>query len=128
MSRFPISLTLKIGLVLLWFNFPLLWYRANQLTVSGDGVDSVVFLSAMIGVYVIVVGAWIFHNIRIWKKKGPRRGLRVVPFTATHDVLNRPILHTVPLTQGNNIYVAVMDDRKIFSDGSDPQPPGLKAS
>ncbi len=127
MSRFPISLTLKIALILLWLNFPLLWYRANQLTVSGDGVDSVVFLSAMLVFYGIVVGAWIFHNIRIWKKKGPRRGLRVVLFTATHDVLNRPILNTVPLTQGKNIYVAVVDDRKIFSDGSEPQPPVLKA-
>jgi len=128
MAGAPVSLTLKIALLLLWLNFPVLWYRANQLSGPGDGVGSVIFLSGMMGVYGIVVGVWIFHNIRIWKKKGPRRTLRVVPFSATHDVLNRPILHTIPLTQGQNIHVAVVAERKIFSDGSEPQPPGLKAS
>jgi hypothetical protein len=128
MPRARISLTLKIGLVLLWLNFPFLWYRADQLSVAGDAADSAVFLSGMVVFYALLVGVWIFHNVRIWKKKGPRRALRVVPFAATHDVLKRPILNTVPLTQGKNIHVAVVDDRKIFSDGSEPQPPGLKAS
>jgi hypothetical protein len=128
MRRHPTSLTLKIALVLLWLNFPFLWYRADQLSVVGDAADTAVFLSGMIGFYGILVGVWIFHNIRIWKKKGPRRALREVPFAATHDVLKRPIVNTVPLTQGKNIHVAVVDDRKIFSDGSEPQPPGLKAS
>jgi hypothetical protein len=53
----------------------------------------------MIVVYGMVVGLWIFHNIRIWRKKG------------------------------RNINVAVVGDRKIFSDASGPpDSPDLKAS
>jgi hypothetical protein len=127
MTTAPIPPTLKITLVLLWLTFPLLWYRANQLTAFSDAAGSLVFLIGMVVFYGILVGGWIVHNIRIWKKKGARRNLRVVPFVASHDVLKRPILNTVPLLEGKNIHVAVVDNRKVFSDGSIPHPPGVKA-
>jgi hypothetical protein len=100
MTKAPISWRHKIWLTLLWMTFPLLWYRANQRTVSGYAVDSLVFLLWMTVTYGIVVGVWILHNVRIWRKKGPRRSLRAVPLRRHPRQLETPHLKTVSLMQG----------------------------
>jgi hypothetical protein len=109
------SLVSKIVLTALWLNFAAFWLRVYHLTSIADAFGSFVSLAVLISAYGVVVGWWIVHNLRIHRRKGPRRGARVVPYMATHDTLHRYISNKVDLHRGREILVDVIGDRKIFT-------------
>jgi hypothetical protein len=96
----------------------------NGLTNPNEITGSFSYLASLILVYGALVGWWIYHNVRIYRKKGPRRSIREVPFQATHDLLQRQISLKADLEHGREIHVRVAGNEKLFIDSSlDIEPP-----
>jgi hypothetical protein len=109
---------MKIMLGLLWVSFLLFWVYVYASTASRDMSDSVSYLGVMLAGYGIALAAWVYHNVRIWRKKGPRRGGREVSDVVTRDSLRRVILHGSDVKLGRDIRVTVEGASKLFSDRS----------
>jgi hypothetical protein len=109
------SLLVNSLLVLLWLSFLFLWKLANRVTGISEVLASVGFLGGMIAVYGAVLAVWVYHNIRIWRQKGPRRGLRQISEEVGRDVLSRDILPTVDLKREQDIEVSVEGNYKVFT-------------
>lgn len=114
-------MVLKILLGLLWLNFVFFWRRVNPQ--STDAITSFTYLGGLVFVYAAVLAAWIYHNLFIWRKKGPRRKVRQVPELITQDSLQRDILRETDLEAGQEIQVTVVDGRKLFTDRAGTTPP-----
>jgi hypothetical protein len=119
------SLASKIVLTALWLNFAAFWYRVYHLTSISDAFGSFLSVAVLISAYGFVVGCWIIHNLRIHRKKGPRRGARIVPFVATHDSLHRYISTRADLRHCQEIIVDVVGERKVFIAATTPLPEHL---
>ena len=116
------SLFSKIVLTALWLNFAAFWFRVYHVTSISDAFGSFLSIAGLISAYGILVACWIIHNLRIHRKKGPRRGARIVPFMATHDHLRRYISSRVDLRHAQEIIVEIVGDRKVFVAATAPQP------
>jgi hypothetical protein len=110
----------KIALILLWLNFAFLWYRTNHITYIHEVTDSLNYLGGLVLIYGAVVAVWVYHNLRIFRKKGPRLGVRDVPFLFIQDSLQRDITSHIDLLHGKDICVTVIGNRKVFVEGSHP--------
>jgi hypothetical protein len=118
LKRATSSWKAKCLLGLLWINFVALWFRVYQTSTMGDVTDSVNYLGGLISAYGLLVTLWVLHNIRIYRKKGARKDVRVMPFLAAHDSLKRYMASKVDLKRGQEILVDVIGDRKVFLGGS----------
>ena len=109
---------------LLWLNFVALWVRVYTITTVTDVRDSITYIGHFGVAYTVLVTLWIFHNIRIFRHKGPRLGQRVIPFSGTHDSLNQPIYEAAGVRRDQEIVVEVIEGRKFFlhSSGSPDDP------
>jgi hypothetical protein len=105
----------KVFLTLLWLNFAGLWARVLSDTTVQDASISLEYVGKLMGVYTLLIALWIFHNIRIFKNKGPRQSVRVVPYVITVDTLQRSISRHGNLT-GQEITVDVVGGQKVFRD------------
>jgi hypothetical protein len=101
--------------VILWLNFAYLWFRVYWITTRVDVTDSVTYLSVMVAAYGLLVTVWIVHNIRIYKKKGPRTAVRAVPVGNHFDGLQRRIFRQAELRDDQEIVIDVVNGRKIFA-------------
>jgi hypothetical protein len=124
MERARRSRTLNTALLLLWLNFIFLWDRVHQVTDFKEVLASAGLMGGMISVYGAILALWVYHNVRIWRMKGPRLNLREVSSVITHDALRRPISRAIDLERGQDIRVTVLGNRKLFSNGALP-PLGL---
>jgi hypothetical protein len=106
----------KLILVLLWLLFVVLWYRVSRITTIGDVKDAVTYLTGITAVYAVLVTAWVLHNIAIYRKKGPRKGVLLLSFSAIHDNLGSYIVAPPDITQKQVITVTVANSRKVFSE------------
>lgn len=111
----------KLVLTLLWLNFVVLWIRVYTITRASDVTDSINYITGIISAYGLLVTIWIFHNIRIHKKKGPRRSVRAVSDNRTHDALQNYIAYKSDLKRTQEIVINVIDGRKIFAEGAGSQ-------
>jgi hypothetical protein len=106
----------KLVLVTLWGLFIALWFRVYNITTRPDVTNAITYLSGAISVYGVLVTVWIFHNIAIYRRRGPRTGLRILDYTMTHDHL-RSYIHTkTDLKTTQSILVNVVDGRKTFTE------------
>jgi hypothetical protein len=112
------STLINCFLVLLWLNFLLLWHLVQQATGIREAITSFVFLGGIIGVYGALLAAWIYYNIRIWRQKGPRLGLREVSREVRRDTLSREIQPSVALKSDQDIEVDVVGNLKVFANPS----------
>ena len=101
-------------LVLLWLSFLFLWSRVNQFTSLTEALHSIGYLGGMIAIYGAILALWVGHNIRIWRKKGPRLSLRDVSGTVRQDLLSREILPLADLMHEQDIEVTVEGNYKVF--------------
>jgi hypothetical protein len=106
----------RLFLSFLWLIFAALWYRVYWVTTAPDVTNAVTYLSSVISTYSILVTAWVLHNIAIYRRKGPRTGVRVLQFTMTHDPLRSYISSKADLKNTQAIAVRVVDGRKTFSE------------
>jgi hypothetical protein len=103
-------------LVFFWLLFAALWYRVYWITSIGDVKDAVAYLAAITAVYGALVTVWVLHNVAIYRKKGPRKGVVSLSFSAIHDNLGSYIVAPPNITEKQTITVTVADGRKVFSE------------
>jgi hypothetical protein len=108
----------NILLGLLWLNFVALWGRVHTITTVRDLKDSLYCLGVVTAAYSLLVVIWVVHNIRIFRKKGPRLTVRQVNFSSRRDSLNQQINQTVDVRCSRNIAVHVIRGQKLFMDGA----------
>src|SRR5215510_9627769 len=106
----------KLVLVLLWALFVGLWYRVYHVTTRPDVTNAATYLTSAVSVYSIIVTAWIFHNIAIYRRRGPRTTFRTLDYSMTHDHLRSYVLAKTDLKTTQNIAINVIDGRKTFSE------------
>jgi hypothetical protein len=104
--------TLVIGL--LWLLFVALWYRVYGITTIVDITNAITYLVSVVSVYGLLVTAWVLHNIAIFRRKGPRRGVRMLDYSAIHDKLGSYIVAAGDVKEQKAITVSVSDGRKVF--------------
>jgi hypothetical protein len=100
----------------LWALFAGLWYRVYYITTRPDVTNAITYLTSAVSVYSVIVSVWIFHNIAIYRRRGPRSGIRVLDYTLTHDHLRSYINEKTDLKTTQNIVVSVVDGRKTFTE------------
>jgi hypothetical protein len=110
------SLRQKVVLLALWALFAVLWYRVYYITTRPDVTNAITYLTSAVSVYGVVITVWIFHNIAIYRRRGPRSGIRVLDYALTHDHLRSYINSKTDLKTTQNIVVSVIDGRKTFSE------------
>jgi hypothetical protein len=110
------NLRQKVVLLLLWALFAGLWYRVYYVTTRPDVTNAITYLTSAVSVYGVVITVWIFHNIAIYRRRGPRSGIRVLDYALTHDHLRSYINSKTDLKTTQNIVVSVIDGRKTFSE------------
>jgi hypothetical protein len=111
-----VNLRQKLVLLALWSLFVGLWYRVYHVTTRPDVTNAATYLTSAISVYGVIVTVWIFHNIAIYRRKGPRTGLRILDYTMTHDHLRSYVHSKTDLKTTQSIMVSVVDGRKTFSE------------
>lgn len=104
--------------VLLWLLFAALWYRVYAITTRADVTNAMTYVMVTVLVYGIVMTVWVHHNIAIYRKKGPRRGIRFLAYSAIHDRLGSYIVARDDVRERQAITVSVNEGRKVFSDNS----------
>src|SRR5512138_200735 len=97
------TLKQKIVLLALWALFGVLWYRVYYVTTRPDVTNAITYLTSAVSVYSVIVTVWIFHNIAIYRRRGPRSGLRTLDYTLTHDHLRSYINARTDLKETQNI-------------------------
>lgn len=119
------SSNLIVGL--LWLNFVALWVRVYTTTTITEVRDAGSYIGHFGVAYAVLVTLWIFHNIRIFRKKGPRLNLRDIAFSGTHDCLNQPIVEAAGVRSDQEIVVKVISGQKFFlpASGAPNDPPLL---
>jgi hypothetical protein len=110
---------------ILWLLFVALWYRVYGITTIVDVSNAITYLVVTVSLYGIVVTVWVMHNISIYRKKGARKGVRVLSYAAIHDHLGSYIVAKTDLTQKQSITINVANGRKIFSEGAKSVVEGL---
>ena len=104
----------KVFVGLLWLFFIFLWSRVTSTSSRQEFTDSLSYLGSLVSAYGVLVTAWVVHNVRIFRKKGPRLGRRQVPVSRTHDYLNQQITKMVNIQQEQEIVVEVSRGQKFF--------------
>jgi len=110
------NLRQKLVLLALWSLFVGLWFRVYHITTRPDVTNAITYLSSAISVYGVVITVWIFHNIAIYRRRGPRTGLRILDYTMTHDHLRSYVYTKTDLKNTQSITVNVVDGRKTFTE------------
>jgi hypothetical protein len=103
-------------LVFLWLVFVALWYRVYGITTVSDITGAITYLTGITAVYAVLVTAWIFHNLAIYRKKGPRKRVILLDFAAIHDRLGSYIVAPPSIKEKQQINVTVSGGRKVFSE------------
>ena len=107
----------RIVLVLLWLTFVGLWFRVYGITTLTDIKRAALLLGIVIGLYCVVVTYWVVHNIAIFRRKGPRKGVREVPFMSLHDHLRRYLRYRADIKVAQTITVDIVNESKVFTAG-----------
>ena len=108
------SLKSKLLVGVLWLNFIFLWARVYTITSLKDVTDSLNYLTSLILAYGVIVLLWIIHNIRIYRAKGPRLGLRTLEFSDTRDCMNQQIKCVGDIKREQEITVKVIGGEKFL--------------
>ena len=107
-------------LVLLWLNFVYFWIRVYRETWAADYRDSIGFLSILMAGYALTVTFWIIHNVRIFRKKGSRKGVRLVTEAHVEDALRNQIAFRTDPKTTQSIVIEVIDGQKTFTQKTTP--------
>lgn len=79
--------------VLGWVLFAFTWYHIFFRHTARDAILTFLLLAVAFAGVVIVNLLWVAVNVGIYRRRGSRTQIRVVPFTARTDVLGRRLEH-----------------------------------
>ena len=92
-----------------------LWWGVAQDTNLGQLLWAVGLVLALGAVSLCVNFAWILHNVRIFKRKGPRRGLPASNLDYREDWTRRPVVANWPVVRtAELITILSTADAKTF--------------
>jgi len=69
----------------------------------------------MMAAYGLLVTVWILHNVRIYRKKGPRRAIRLLNYAGDKDALESQIGYRTDPKMTQEIVIDVVNGIKTFS-------------
>ena len=68
------------------------WWTVVFARVSGSEVRfTVIFVLISLVLSIAITGLWVFHNLSIFRRKGPRTGVREAVLDYSRDPLGRPV-------------------------------------
>jgi hypothetical protein len=109
----PIGARRVILGVLSWVVFGVAWWAVLRQDPRSWLRDLAVPLVALLVVTALTL-AWVRHNLGIYRRKGPRRGLPAIAADWTHDSIGRPLLLPAGLDAARVVVVDVVDGRKTY--------------
>jgi hypothetical protein len=87
------------------------------------GADQILVVNTMLAIVAVIIislsitALWIAHNIKIFRRKGPRTNLRTVTFDRQKDFLGQDLVaNWDSLVTSQKVCVSVRGDRKCFLD------------
>ncbi|MDQ3766669.1 MAG: hypothetical protein M3346_04915 [Actinomycetota bacterium] len=102
-------------MVLGWLAFFWGWSFVLGTVTAQAAVTTLVFIVVSLAINVAIVASWITHNVRLFARKGPRKGVRNLAFNSERDFLGRRLVGDWDeLRTTNRIAVVVQGDDKRF--------------
>jgi hypothetical protein len=116
LSGWPQRLLHLAAVALGWSLFVWGWYD-----VLGQPWDTTALRWLVLGSLVVLpamTAAWIFHNVGIYRRKGPRTGVRPVDATYAHDWNGRPVAADfTALADASIVVIDIEGERKVYRSG-----------
>jgi hypothetical protein len=107
-----------VHLVLLtmpWALLGWLWWRVAQSTAVEQLLTAVGMVLLLVGLALPLNLVWILHNVRIFRRKGPRRGLAIADLDYRTDWTRRPVVADWAVVRAAAVVVVhPTDERKVF--------------
>ncbi len=101
-----------------WCLFLWAWVSVMRFTALETVVATIVLLAALAVVIEAINLLWIWHNVNIFKKKGPRKSVPQVRYESQWDFLGRQQAADWQKLRGEALIIVGFDDkRKIFTPG-----------
>lgn len=99
-----------------WGLFGYWWAKIIPQTSARDVFDALLLISLSILCTLVLTLVWVRHNIRIFRRKGPRKGLPSVSENRSADRIGVPIVHpgTEALKHSQVVTISRQNDRKQF--------------
>ncbi len=107
------------GLFLWW------WWLVMQRVSRDEMTFTAWFIALSLVAIVLSTVLWSFHNMRLFRRKGPRTHLRDAGPDLTHDTVGRPVdLPAVPETclSAREIVIRIEDGHKVYATTGPSQP------
>lgn len=108
----------RLFVVVLWLGFVFLWLRVYGMTTVRDVTNAMTYLISITSVYGVLVTVWVLHNLALFRRKGPRKGVRILNYVPTHDELRSYVVIKTNLKETQAITVSVAEGRKLFRDSA----------
>lgn len=106
------------GLVVPWMVVGWLWWRVAQTATPGQLTLAVVLVLAVAAISLPLNFAWVVHNVRIFRRRGPRTGLTAPQGEYHVDWAQRPVTADWPAIRASAVViVSPTAERKVFAPG-----------
>lgn len=99
-----------------WCLFGYWWGKVLPQTSAQDVFDALLLISLSILCTVVLTLVWVRHNIRIFRRKGPRKGLPSVSEHCSVDRTGVPVVcpGAESLKHSRVVTISRQEDRKLF--------------
>lgn len=108
-----------------WCLFVWWWWLVMQRVSRAEMEFTGWFIALSLVVIVLSTSLWAFHNVRLFRRKGPRQNLRVVTADLTHDTVGRPVdmpeVAEECLTS-REIVIRIEGDKKVYRSAGPGRP------
>ena len=74
-----------------WVLFAWWWWLVFQRVSDAEVRFTIVFVAVSLAAIVVLTVAWAIHNVRIFRRKGPRRAPAAAPPEPTRDTVGREL-------------------------------------
>lgn len=108
--------------------FIAMWAKVLSITSTATMLRTVTFIVGALAIVLFINKVWVDHNVAIYRRKGPRTGVRRVSPDWSEDFLGRALAADwSSVVMSPRVDVVVRGDRKFFvhsqSDRPAPTPP-----
>jgi len=109
-----------------WILFIYWWWLVFHRVSESEIRFTLYFITASLVVIVLATALWAGHNVRIYRKRGPRRHLRQVAVDFSRDGVGRPVTFGGPGADPQTapvVIVRVTDEGKRYEPTATLPPP-----
>lgn len=100
-----------------WCLFIWWWWIVMQRVDRAQVEFTAWFIALSLVVIVLTTALWAFHNVRLFRRRGPRVTLREVDTAHTHDTIGRPV--DMPIVAedcltSREVVIRIEDGKKVY--------------